>query len=180
MPRALLFSAVLLLSLVPATACGQEGPIVIYLVRHAERIDDEVGFDASSTDDPVISEIGEERARLLATMLADAAITQIHSTDLNRTRMTGAPIAEAAGIVIETYNPRDLAGFAEQLEQTPGRHLVVGHSNTTPELVAELGGDPASPIEEMEYDRLYIVTLSDGVASTVLLRFGRPYDGFGG
>jgi len=59
----------------------------------------------------------------------------------------------------------------------PGRHLVLGHSNTTPQLVEALGGEPGAPIEEMEYDRLYIVTLMDGRTSTVLLRFGSPYEG---
>ena len=29
----------------------------------------------------------------------------------------------------------------------------------------------------MEYDRFYVVTLTDEGASTVLLRFGQPYEG---
>jgi hypothetical protein len=49
---------------------------------------------------------------------------------------------------------------------------VVGHSDTTPELVKLLGGEPGSPIAPDEYDRMYILTLSaDGKASTTLLRF---------
>jgi hypothetical protein len=54
---------------------------------------------------------------------------------------------------------------------------VLGHSNTTPDLVTALGGDPQGPIAEMEYDRLYVVTLTDEGASTVLLRFGARYRG---
>ena len=84
---------------------------------------------------------------------------------------------EALGLEIGSYDPRDLPGFAAILKESPGRHLVLGHSNTTPQLVEALGGDPGSPIEEMEYDRLYIVTLHAGGASTVLLRFGTPYEG---
>jgi hypothetical protein len=169
------FAALMLFG--PTAVEAQDEPIVIYLVRHAERVDDEVGFDAGSTDDPAISTVGQERAQLLETMLADAGLTQIHSTDLKRTRMTGQPTAEAAGLGIELYNPRDLPGFADRLRHMPGRHLVLGHSNTTPELVAALGGEPGSPIEEMEYDRLYVVTLFGGTASTVLIRFGRLYEG---
>lgn len=177
MLRYLLLALIPLASCGPATATAQEEPVVIYLVRHAERVDDEVGFDAASTDDPAISSAGQERALVLATMLADAGLTQIHSTDLNRTRMTGQPTAEATGLDIESYSPRDLTGFAERLKLMPGRHLVLGHSNTTPELVAALGGEPGGPIEEMEYDRLYVVTLFGGMASTVLIRFGRLYEG---
>ena len=154
--------------------CAQPGaeepfdPTVVFLVRHAERAED-------GTSDPPISEAGGERSLLLAEMLSDAGITHIHTTDLNRTRSTGRPLADAAGLEMAVYNPRDLAGLASELIATPGRHLVLGHSNTTPEAVAALGGDPESPIEEMEYDRLYIVTVTRDGVSTVLLRFGDRY-----
>ena len=42
---------------------------------------------------------------------------------------------------------------------------MVGHSNTTPALVEALGGDPGSPIESLEYDRLYMVTFEGGVGT---------------
>ena len=76
-----------------------------------------------------------------------------------------------------TYDPRDLTGFAARLHATSGRHLVLGHSNTTPELVAALGGEPGTPIAEMEYDRLYIVTITAAGVSTVLVRFGQRFEG---
>ncbi len=138
---------------------------VVYLVRHAERAED-------GTRDPPISEAGRARANLLAQLLRDAQITRVHSTDLKRTRSTAEPTAAAVGVEIEVYDPRDLAGFAAELSASPGRHLVLGHSNTTPAMVEALGGEPGPPIDEMEYDRLYIVTLSANGPSTVLLRFG--------
>jgi probable phosphoglycerate mutase len=145
-------------------------PVVVYLVRHSERAED-------GTSDPVISLPGWDRSRLLADMLSDAGLTHLHTTDYNRTRGTGRPTAEATGLALEVYSPRDMAGFAEELKATPGRHLVIGHSNTTPGMVRALGGDPGGPIEEMEYDRLYIVTIAGDATSTVLIRFGQPYEG---
>jgi len=165
-----LLAAVLPTLALPSAAAGQSDAIVVYLVRHAERAED-------GTSDPVISLNGWDRSRLLAAMLSDAGLTNIHTTDLKRTRGTGQPTAEATGLAMEVYNPRDLAAFAERLRGMPGRHLVLGHSNTTPGLVAALGGDPGSNIEELEYDRLYIVTLTDDGASTVLIRFGRRFEG---
>jgi hypothetical protein len=94
-----------------------------------------------------------------------------------RTRTTGEPTAEAEGLEIESYDPRDLRGFAARLKTMPGRHLVLGHSNTTPQLVEALGGDPVAAIEPMEYDRFYIVTVAGGMVSTVMLRFGEPFEG---
>jgi len=154
----------------PVAATAQSGVTVVYLVRHAERAED-------GSSDPVISLNGWDRSRLLADMLVDAGLTNIHTTDFRRTRGTGRPTAEATGLAMELYNPRDLPGFAERLRATPGRHLVLGHSNTTPGLVSALGGDPGDPIEELEYDRLYIVTLTDEGASTVLIRFGKRFEG---
>jgi len=151
---------------------GQEtAPTIIYLVRHAERATDH-------PSDPTLSAEGSARALELARLLADAPLTRIFSTDFRRTRLTAAPVAEAHGLEVELYEPRGegLGAAAEMLRSTPGHHLVVGHSNTTPELVAALGGDPVSAIEEMEYDRIYLVVVDrDGRVSSTLLRFGAPW-----
>ena len=155
----------------PALAQSPAGagePVVVYLVRHVERAED-------GTNDPPISAEGRARADALAGMLADAGITHVHSTDYERTRQTAAPLADALGLPVETYDPRDLPALAAHLRGTPGRHLVVGHSNTTPDAVAALGGEPATAIGEMEYDRLYVVVIPADAAArptTVLLRFG--------
>lgn len=143
-----------------------EAGTVIYLVRHAERAED-------GTADPPISGAGEARAALLAHVLGDAGITRVLSTDYRRTRSTAEPLADRLGLAVEAYDPRDLVGLAAAL-RTGSRTLVVGHSNTTPELVAALGGDPGTPAGEPEYDRLYVVTLIHDGAVTALLRYGDP------
>jgi phosphohistidine phosphatase SixA len=155
---------------VAAPSVAAQEDVVVYLVRHAERAED-------GTDDPPISESGIERAQLLAEMLKDAGITHIHSTHYKRTLQTGAPLSEAIGLEAASYDPRDLDGLAAHLRATSGRHLVLGHSNTTPDLVQALGGDPGGPIEEFEYDRLYVVVVGGADVSTILLRFGAPFSG---
>jgi broad specificity phosphatase PhoE len=147
-----------------APAFAQQAPIVVYLVRHAERAED-------GTNDPPISGAGERRARLLADMLRDAALTSIHTTDFLRTRATAAPVASDTGIQPAVYDDEELEAFAVRLRASPGRHLVVGHSNTTPELVLALGGEPHGEIAQDEYDRLYVLTLAADGVTTVLLRF---------
>jgi probable phosphoglycerate mutase len=148
----------------------EQKPLVVFLVRHAEKTDD--------GKDPELSEEGKKRTEVLAEMLRSANIRHVHSTDFIRTRETAAPIAKAAGLEIEKYDPKDLAGFAKKLRETGGRHLVVGHSNTTPELTKLLGGDAGTAIDEKgEYDRLYIVTVGkDGTVNSVLLRFGKAFE----
>lgn len=155
---------------------GGAEAVVVYLVRHAERADD-------GTDDPPLALAGRIRAQLLRQLLGEAGVTHVHTTDLKRTRDTARPFADQMGVEPSIYDPRDLAGLASQLAATPGHHLVVGHSNTTPTLVEALGGDPSGPIDELEYDRFYIVVIPPGQPPvTTILRFGEPYvkgDDFG-
>lgn len=153
----------------PGGGPEQERPVVVFLVRHAEKAED-------GTDDPPLAVAGQIRVRILGALLADAGLTHVHTTDWKRTRETARPIAEAAGLEYALYDPGAPDEVAEAIKATPGTHLVVGHSNTTPQLVSALGGDPSSPIDELEYDRLYVVTvLPDQAPLTTLLRFGEPY-----
>ena len=116
------------------------------------------------------------RAVTLARVLADAGLLSVHSTDLQRTMSTAAPSAEAFGLEVEAYDPFDeeaITALAGRLTGTPGGHLIVGHSNTTPAFVEAFGGDPVSPIAETEYDRLYVLTVgSGGDLVSTLLRYG--------
>ena len=168
----LLVWLVLLPLLAVQPAQGSDDPadpaLVVFLVRHAEKAD--------SSADPPLTEAGHERAQRLARLLRDAGIEYVHSSDYIRTRDTAAPLAAHNGLKVALYDPGDLPAMAQRLKVAGGRHLVVGHSNTTPPLVGLLGGEPGPEIEEgHEYDRLYIVTVgADGAANTVLLRYGKP------
>lgn len=138
---------------------------VIFLVRHAEKM--------TTGSDPDLTPAGQIRAQMLAGLLKDAGIRHVHSTDFTRTRKTAMPVAEAAGLTVEIYDPSALSTLAAMLQATEARHLVVGHSNTTTKMVELLGGDPGSPIDDdSEFDRLYVVSISPGGGvSTVLLRY---------
>jgi phosphohistidine phosphatase SixA len=162
----------LLLTLLSACQpLSERGEILVFLVRHAERAHD---GGMAPEEDPHLSPAGEERAIALARMLEDAGITHIHSTDYFRTRETAAPLATAAGLSVSLYDAGDPGAIAADLLATPGRHLVVGHSNSLPDLVTALGGDPHGAIDTMEYDRLYLLSIGPGGVETVLLRFGEP------
>ena len=114
------------------------------------------------------------RARQLSNLLRDSGLGAIYSTDFVRTLETAEPLASALGLRVRLYDWDALNALAEELTAIPGRRLVVGHSDTTPELVELLGGEPGAPIDEAsEYDRLYVVTVApDGKVTTVLLRYG--------
>ncbi len=161
--------AMLVLGLSPewATAQTDGDPLVVVVVRHAEKADDD-------PRDPSLAGSGVERADGLARMLADVPLRGVWSSDYRRTRDTAAPVAVAHGLEVRLYDPSgDHGPLVSALAAEGGHHLVVGHSNTVPTLVRALGGDPGAEIPESEYDRLYVVQRTpDGSVSTTLLRFG--------
>ena len=147
-----------------ATAPGADEAVTVVLVRHAERLDD-------SPNSP-LNDVGRERVERLRALLADVDFTHVHSTNLTRTLDTARPIADDDGVELILYSPGELEELAETIRATPGRHLVSGHSNTTPRLVEALGGESHGPIDDMEYDRLYVIVIPPGQAAvTTLLRF---------
>lgn len=134
----------------------------IYLTRHAEK--------AATGTDPDLTAEGRTRAQNIAAALKKSGITHIYSTDYLRTRQTAQPLVDVLSVPVQIYDPTQLATFAEQLKALPGNTLVVGHSDTTPELIRQLGGDTVPAIAETEFDRLYQVAIGqDGDVTTTLM-----------
>ncbi|VAW33493.1 hypothetical protein MNBD_GAMMA01-1078 [hydrothermal vent metagenome] len=125
----------------------------IYLVRHAEKI------TTQDITDPELTAIGHFRAQNIAKQLSAAGITQIFSTNYKRTMQTAKPLADMLAIDIQYYNPDKLAEFANKLQTMNAVILIVGHSNTTPELTALLSKQKIAKINKNEYDNLYQVII---------------------
>jgi phosphohistidine phosphatase SixA len=135
---------------------------IIYLTRHAEK--------QTTGNDPALTTQGKLRANNIAQTLERANITNIYSTSYTRTQQTAQPLANSLSLSVQNYDPNQLTTFANQLKTMTGSTLVVGHSNTTPELISLLGGDVVDPIAEDEFDRLYQVIISNnGQITTTLL-----------
>jgi broad specificity phosphatase PhoE len=137
-------------------------PTIIYLTRHAEK--------TLEKTDPPLTQSGQARARNIATVLHKAGIGRIFSTSTARTRQTAAPLAEALALPVQIYDPAHSAVLREKIVKQPGASLVVGHSNTVPDLVRLFGGRPGADIGDDEYERLYqLIIEPDGQVTTVLL-----------
>lgn len=153
------------LNSVTATAADQSDA-VYYLVRHAEKVLDQ--------KDPPLTDIGEQRAQDLASRLSGVKLTTIYSTDTVRTRDTAAPTAAEKNLTVQIYDGRALPSFALQLLGETGHIVVVGHSNTTPDLAGLLGGEAGEPIvEASEYDRFYVLRRSGEDVTSTIERFGQ-------
>jgi broad specificity phosphatase PhoE len=135
------------------SALAADSPQTVILVRHAERAG---GMSA----DVGISEAGRCRAEALARMLADAGVKHIYVSEVARTQQTAQPLANRLAIRSEVVPAKDIDSLVAKV-RTGGVVLVVGHSNTVPEIIRRIGGGAVPPIDDSEYDRMYIVTLTD-------------------
>jgi phosphohistidine phosphatase SixA len=148
----------------------------VVIVRHAEKSTDD-------PRDPSLSAAGQQRARDLGAVLNDAGVTDVYVTEYKRTRQTAEPLAQASGISIveRPIKAANSATYAQDLAQeiltrSAGKSvLVVGHSNTVPDIVKALSGKAVPPITDAEYDHIFVVTIpATGSPRVMQLRFGRP------
>lgn len=139
----------------------------IILVRHAEKV-------ADGSQDPPLSEKGQARAENIASLLSNARVDAIFSSDYQRTRSTALPLAEQKGLEVQLYDPRLQDGLVGKLltEYQGKTVVVVGHSNTVPFAVnALLRENSLQPLDETEYEQVFVVTLAeDGSRKLLPLR----------
>jgi TonB family protein len=150
-----------------------DAPTTVILVRHAEKAVPGAGMN----EDPPLSAAGEQRARELARVLGDVAINAIYTTPYARTRSTAAPIATKLHLTPEEVKVGATYASDMAILLTTQHHgetvLVVGHSNTTRDVLRALGITNAPNIDDAEYDNLFIVTIAEGFApKMVRLRYG--------
>ena len=130
----------------------------VIVIRHAEK--------QSVEPDPALSEAGEARAELLVRMFGAirgaGRLDAIYTSPALRNRQTVAPLGARLGIapiVAPADDPKALARRA--LRDNSGKCvLIVGHTNTVPELVAALSGrDDIPKMDEHDFSTMYIVTV---------------------
>ena len=149
-------SLLLILALTITSSCFAE-PFTLYFVRHAEK-------DLSTKQDPDLTEEGRETAQRLADYLEHKELHKIYSTNYQRTLNTALPVVKAHRLQVTQYSPRELQTLAAQLISLKENALIVGHSNTTPEMVNLVGGE-AKPMTEEEYGDLFMVTIDPDLAT---------------
>jgi hypothetical protein len=64
----------------------------------------------------------------------------------------------------------DISGLASALKAGGGLHLIIGHSNTLPELVRAFGGPEIAALGDQDYDRLEQVICTSGSSLHLRLR----------
>lgn len=157
---AALAGCLLLCLTLPGPAHAQRA---IVLVRHAEKLDE--------SPTAVLSPAGHARAGRLAELLAAFGVRAIFATEYQRTQQTAQPLAQKTGLSTTIVAASARAELLQKLRalQREDAALVVGHSDTLPLLIKELGVTEPVAIAAGDYANIFVV-VPRGPAAPALLR----------
>ena len=151
-----------------ATVAAAADRQIVFVVRHAERADAGSPDAKMMSADPPLSAIGKARADRLAAILRAAQVGHIFTTELRRTRETAAPLAAATHLDIVALPAKDVDGLVTKLSAAQGASLVVGHSNTVPEILKKLGVQESVSVSDDDFDNLFVVIKAAGGEVTLV------------
>jgi phosphohistidine phosphatase SixA len=132
----------------------------VFVMRHGEKLTTD-----PKDEDPALAPAGEARALELAQLFGRApkgsGLDAIFVSEFRRTQDTVGPLANRLGVPVIRMPADDPEATARRAlaENRGGRVLIVGHSDSVPEIVQELSGFEVGPMSESEYGILYVVTV---------------------
>ncbi len=139
--RAFLISAVIALGACVSTQRPLTPVPNIYVMRHLNT--------PKGVTNPDLTAEGQATAEALASWLSRDPPRVIFVSNTKRSMQTAAPTAKRFGVTPTVYDPSETAALLKSVLAESGTVLVVGHSNTVPDIIAGLGGErPAAMVHE--------------------------------
>jgi broad specificity phosphatase PhoE len=158
----------LLASFLALAIAGSAQAQTVVIVRHAEK---------GEGSDPDLTAAGQARAQALAESVK--GVTRVLATPTKRTTQTAAPTA--GGVTVETVafeggTAAHIARVAAEARKAGPKDLVlvVGHSNTVPEIARALGDAVARPLTDCDYDSMTVIYLGRTPPTVIHARYGAP------
>ena len=109
----------------------------------------------SGQQDPDLTDIGRFRAGRLADELAPHHPAAIYVSTYKRTQQSAAPLAARLGLTPIVYDPADTPAMVARVRAGPTPALIVGHSNTVPDIVEQLGGTRPGPMVHEDFGDIW-------------------------
>jgi phosphohistidine phosphatase SixA len=145
-----LFRPLAALMLLALAACSTTPPPPrgpsFYVMRHLQKAEGE---------DPTLSAEGRANARRLIGFFVADPPRVVYVSTTRRAGETAAPLAKKVRAKVRRYDPGDTNGLVARVLTERGPVLVVGHSNTVPEIVEKLGGERPAPLAETDYGDIW-------------------------
>lgn len=160
----LILAALVVLSLILGGCCSSTVTTIV-LVRHAERL--------NNTDTTPLSLPGFQRAGALRHALDSAGIQTIFVTEKLRTQQTAESLRVAHSLPLVQIPLAETQRLIDSLRSRSGQKLlVVGHSDTVPQIIEAFGFSPPPTIGGTEFDKMFILTLRKNANRLLQLQYG--------
>ena len=125
----------------------------IYVMRHLHT--------PKGATDPDLTAEGLRYAAAVSEWFRRDPPNVIYVSSTRRAQQTAAPLAQRLSITPKIYDPRDTPGLIAAVIKEPGSVLIVGHSNTVPDIVAALGGARPGPLVHEDFGDIWHVAGPD-------------------
>ncbi len=135
-------AALALLATVPAGA-------QTYVMRHLDT--------PAGERDPDLLPAGRAAAQTLVRWFRGKRLTAIYVSDFKRTRQTAAALYSARRLEPKTYDPADTPALLARVRAERGPVLIVGHSNTVPDIVEALGAPRPAALSHPDFGDIWTV-----------------------
>jgi broad specificity phosphatase PhoE len=149
-----LFRLVPLLFALLLPACAFIAPIqpasTFYVMRHLHT--------PEGVQDPDLTTAGQRHAQLLADWFGEAPPATIFVSNTKRAQQTAAPLAARLGLMPRIYDPRDTRFLITEIMKEPPPVLIVGHSNTVPDIVQALSGRRSEELTHEDFGDIWVIS----------------------
>lgn len=148
----------------------------VIVLRHAEK-------QLGKIPDPPLTAEGERRALRLAEMFSApngslGRVTAVYASDTRRAMQTATPLVQRLGLAVRNYDSSDVDALVRSIRADcdGGVVVVVGHSNTVPQIVAALSrgrfAAQSLTLADADFGSIYVVTVPTWApAALVRLRY---------
>ncbi len=150
------------LVLILCSCSSIDNTTTIYMVRHAEKVDEQ-------NPDPSLTSAGFVRAQDLKDALRDASIDAIIVSDLQRTQLTAQPLADYLGLQLIVIPIQELGvqnyiqGVVDEINNNwSGKEVLVVTHNPLYQLIGQALNTPELPAidDATGYDHFFVITKS--------------------
>jgi phosphohistidine phosphatase SixA len=119
----------------------------IYVMRHLHT--------PAGVSDPDLTDEGKKYAAAVSHSFQRDPPDVIYVSSTKRAQQTAAPLAERLKLTPKIYDPRDTPGLIASVSAETGTVLIVGHSNTVPDIVEKLGGQRPDDLSHEDFGDIW-------------------------
>jgi broad specificity phosphatase PhoE len=119
----------------------------IYVMRHLHT--------PAGVSDPDLTAEGQRHALAVSDWFRRDPPDVIYVSRPKRAQQTAAPLAARLRLTPKVYDPKDTAALVASVKAERGTVLIVGHSNTVPDIVEQLGGTRPGPLVHEDFGDIW-------------------------